>query len=300
MDSSVQRRFSAFRVVVLNDQGIVSNPLAPFLELAQLPYDRREARVSAGCYRAVKMAERDQRFDAHGWISNLKTNDIPRARNRSERERLLDLDDDEGLDYPAHFIISDFSSWTKARPNAADFVAMMLFEGVHAAPGSAGLEQYLNRLFQGRWWVGLQPIINREPFERLSRMEDVSSLTVALAPAEQTTSLLGGYLPSTRIDNPRLTMTVKSHRGKIPVTTDMVNDLRQLSQANELKRLRVETERGQVLDLLADRLIFYESVIRLDARSRAPRRGDVFNALHNILDANRDALAELLGRSRPS
>jgi len=297
----VLRRFYALSFKAWTQDGEAIDPLVAFEALASMPYAAatpcRELKIQAGQFRAVKVESIDRSSKSvRGWVSNIRMNDVPKAKNRQERERLVDLSADEGLDYSCNFILQDFAALPPAKANPDTQAAVLVFESVHSAPHFEGFERYLNRVFKNRWTFSIAPIVAKDGFDRLKKKTEVSKVFVHLH-VDSIHDSLSSWLPRAKLDGGYIEIAMRAeNRKKLPVTPALVSDLQQLATRNDVASLVYEEAAGHLVDLLSDRLKFFDTILVAEGRSRAPRRQDVFESISRTFADNRKQLAKFVGR----
>lgn len=186
MPDEIKRTLRLFstRLFRGNSLDFHTNQSAIWRDLEQLPFTGtpRGRRVHIPTEGKDLIAQvRTGRHASKGAFGSTKYVDLPMKR-RGEEVSELDLDDDEGLDYPCHFGWWDFSHLARHGSSADDSpFGVLVWEHNQWGPRTTSFESYLNRLFDGTFTIKIEPIVEPDPWERVRRAHKLGRITVRVA-----------------------------------------------------------------------------------------------------------------------
>lgn len=285
--------------VEIPDQGL------PWSELATMPYasgasSRAQTIHSEEHAAAVRVLPTGI---VEGTYSALRFNGLPMRKDRKEQRSELPLTEDEGLDYTSHWVWRDLSS-LPAPPHVAHPrpVGILAWENNHAAPRIPTMVEYVNQLFEGRYFLEVTPVSPDDVWQDLLRRGVCGSITVRVARPKHDRGWVDG-LPMSSIwsqataDVGSFVLTLNPDRGEKITVSAMQARIAAWRAASGVERLTVAVENGQLLDLLSPRLRFRCTVPSMPGRlGKHVSTAAMFQELHHVLDREWSQMAHLLGR----
>lgn len=236
---------------------------------------------------------------ARGEFGVTKFRDFPSVQGSAEQPTGLQLKDDEGLRFPSHFAWWDLTHLSPA-PSVPkpDPCGVLLWEHNQAAPRIATMASYLNMLFYGQLYIHFEPLIDADVWDELvERAPHVAAVKVEVAKPAMPTGLsaLFGQAPS---KSEIAKIEFRRGRRKRFETSEILADLARLREMSEVERLRVETQAGWILDLLADSQAMKTRIdVPLSTEiHRAVDSKALYIRLNELFRESRGTIAARLGR----
>lgn len=240
----------------------------------------------------------------HRYVSGrmlaVKFNELPGKRNRNGEESDLQLAQDEGLAFASHFVWMDLSH-LPVRQGALDTIpcGVLVWEHNHQAPRIQALETHLNELFHEEFTIGISPVIDSDAWAILEASPGIGRIEVGIGSGDRHRefSPLLEFWRVTPLSSRAIVIQALPEKRKKHDPSEAVQMLRALSNLPEIEKLKAEDGRGQLVDLLGNRLRFSREIPSREGRhAKHVDAQAMFHELWTVLKDERPRLIELFGR----